>query len=121
MKIEQYHYEQYKVGVSDIFGVDLMAKELAYKSWLDVLDCDKSWARQNTDKSYEELISIFKESKLALHITLIMRKGMIKSEPEYYFEMGTSNMDKGPNYFTHHYLTVDSGKEIIKKFNLKRR
>jgi hypothetical protein len=119
MKIEQYQYEQYNISQNNQhFEIDAEAKSLAYLSWLDVLNCDISWARQATEKTYDELIEIFKNSKFKLHAVLIMRKGMARDEPEYYFEVGISNMSLGVKYFTHHYITAKDGFKLIKKYKL---
>jgi hypothetical protein len=120
MNYEEYYYEQYNLEEDVRFLVDKDAKDSSYRSYLDQLDCDVSWSRQNTEKTYDEIIDFLKH-ETNIHTAFIMRKGIHTRDPEYYFEVGLSNISGDISYFTHHFISVEVAEELIKKYKLKRK
>lgn len=48
------------------------AKEQSYEWWVDILDCEKSIARQKIEMSFEDIIKKFGKGS---HFVIIHRKG----------------------------------------------
>jgi hypothetical protein len=87
---------------------------VADKVWADELDCSKSFARQRTDKTVEEVLEIGLNTKS--HYTFIFREGY--GQPDY-FETGLSTIGNTPDYFLWINLEVGQGLKMIEKWGLK--
>lgn len=96
------------------FLEDCMA--VADKTWVDELDCSKSWLRQPTDKTPVEVLEL--GLKIKSHYTFIFRQGY--GHPDY-FEAGLSTICKTPDYFLWINLSVEQGLKMIEKWGLKER
>jgi hypothetical protein len=89
---------------------------VADKVWADELDCSKSFARQPTDKTVEEVLEIGLNTKS--HYTFIFREGY--GQPDY-FETGLSTLGNHPDYFLWINLGVEQGLKMIEKWGVKER
>lgn len=90
---------------------------LSYNTYVDELDCSKSFTRQPTmDKSLEEVLKIaFAEPKTRW--SFIFRKGWGAERD--YWEVGSRTAFGEVDYFLWINLDVTAGKEIIRKYGLR--
>ena len=70
-------------------------KTLAYKSWCDMLDCNKSYARIESDKDFEEIIEILTADD---YLTFVHRDVAGFNEDNY-LEVCFSTIRLDVNYF----------------------
>ena len=70
----------------------LAAKAVCFEWWVDILDCSKSWYRQKTDMSFEDIMKKFDKT---CHFIVIHRN----FGRENHIEVGFCTMGKGPDYF----------------------
>lgn len=93
------------------------AKELAYYTHVDELNCSKSFSRRPTKKTWEEILKIGFDSPHTLY-NFIHRTAMF-GEPEYY-DVGLST-STDISYFIWMKLTLLNGDALIDKYKLKER
>ena len=81
-----------------------------------VLDCKKSWARESTDKSWEEILEMAVQEGNAywtfIHMNIVFMGG------NGFYDVGIATMNS-PSYFIFIDLEVEVGEKVIKEFNLK--
>lgn len=96
--------------------IELMhyAKEQSYEWWVDILDCNVSFARQRIEMSFEDILSKFDNS---CHFVIIHRKGFISDN--FYVEIGFSTMVKAPDYFLWIHLKEEKLSKLIEKYKLR--
>lgn len=82
---------------------------------LDQLDCSKSWSRQDTSKSLEEIITISKKD-VDCHYSFIHRVNPIKE----YLEIGLRTDENNIGYFIWVLLPVDRLEQYITKYKLEK-
>ena len=80
---------------------------------LDELDCSKSWSRQDTNKTLEEIISISKNDTDS-HYSFIHRKNPVNE----FLEIGLRTDENQIGYFIWVYLPIDRLDSYINKYNL---
>lgn len=97
-------------------SIILEALNLAYYKEVDELDCSKSFARQPTNKSIDEVLKIAFTDKKALY-NFIFRKMDYFGEEDY-FDVGFSTLGTEPNYFLWLKLTPEDGFKLIEKYKL---
>lgn len=84
---------------------------------VDELDCSKSFTRQSTDKTVEEVLEIgLNNSKT--HYNFIYRDMSFNGQKDYW-DVGFCTICLNPDYFLWIELEPDKGYEIINKFKLK--
>ena len=89
------------------------AVELSYDSNVQILDCSKSWRRQETnDFSVQEMLD---KVSLNYHNVCVNRK--IQHDMIDYAEIGYSTL-KSPSYFLYCFLTLDNLKILTDKYDL---
>ena len=88
------------------------AKEKSYKWWVDILDCNKSFARQKIEMEFEDIVSKLTDNS---HFTVIHRHDYIDKE---YLETGFSTMED-PAYFLWICCSIDTLPHFISKYDLK--
>lgn len=86
------------------------AYTLRERWWVDILDCNISFARQKIEMSFEDIILKFYEKA---HFVVIHRKSF-----EHYGEIGFCTL-KSPEYFLWINLSVEKLQYIVSKFDLK--
>lgn len=91
------------------------AVTVSRKCFVDKLDCSKSFARENTDLTYEEAKPLF-EDKL-LHFAFIQHKGFLDEND--YYDVGVSTQAGHPNYFIFFYISIEDGEKVAEKYNLE--
>jgi len=90
------------------------AKDIAYEVRVDVLDCDKSFRRQQTDMSLEDVMKMYKPK---CHTVFIHRENPLGEE---YIETGFSTMGS-PIYFLYININISYLYEFIERYKLKER
>ena len=110
------------------FSLELMeeicrdAYSKCYKWWVDEIDCNTSWARQEINMPIEDIINLIYEE--SIHFTIIHRRGFKKENEKQYgnkwhIEIGFSAL--GPkNIFLWTNLEEDYLPYFIVKYNLKK-
>lgn len=78
--------------------------------WVDILDCNISFARKKIEMSFEDIMLKFHEKA---HFVVIHRKGY-----EICGEIGFCTL-KSPEYFLWIHLSVENLNFIVTKYNLK--
>jgi len=83
------------------------------KVFVQQLDCSISWARQLTDKTFDDVISISKSEKAFNHFVFIHRK--FNTE---YIEIGLATDIKDISYFIFIDLPIEKLKKYIISYGL---
>ena len=83
----------------------------------DVLDCQKSWAREATDKPWEEILELALKEGHRAH-WIFNRRDMSFIRQDDYYDVGVSTMTH-IDYFIFIELEVEAGKKVIEEFDLK--
>jgi len=101
------------------------AKDKSFEYHCDVLNCNKSWARQKTDKTFDEIIKMMIPITF-LHFVFIHRKNKLDKFMDGrkdYIETGicVNNKNEGVDYFIFIYVDFDYLNYFIKEYNLKLR
>jgi len=100
-----------------------------YKWWVDILDCSVSWARQNIDLTFEEIMDKFSDKA---HFVIIHRKGFHHDRgfPDpgdkhglrrWHLEVGFrshANIAE-PDYYLWIYVSEDKVEKFVKKYDLQ--
>lgn len=86
----------------------------SYRFWCDVLDCSKSLARTDTDRSFSEVLENAL-SKTRAFWTIIHRAPVGDRDDVY--EFGVSTMDT-PDYFIWIYVRPDVAEKLLEKYGL---
>ncbi len=87
---------------------------IAEKVWADELDCKKSYARQPTDRTPEEVLKMGLE--IPSNFVFVLRNGYTSPN---YFETGLSTLTTHPYYYLWITLSVEDGLKVIEKYNLQ--
>ncbi len=90
------------------------AIEIAYFVKVDQLDCSKSWMREDTDKTVEEVLNIGLNDKNTLY-SFILRGAF---QDNTYYEAGLSTIGFKIDYFLWINLSLENGQKIIDKYGL---
>jgi len=100
-----------------LFIEDCISKSFNVKC--DELDCNKSWSRTNSKKTYQEVLEMIPKSSF-LHYVFILRDSII-SPGEKYIEAGLRlNVSPfEPDYFLFIYIDTKHLDYFIKKYDLK--
>jgi hypothetical protein len=87
--------------------------DACYEYHIDILDCSKSWARQRSDLTLNEI-----KEKLTddCHFVFIERENYFTKEK--HGEVGFSTL-KDPSYFLFIYMDVNELNKLKDKYNLK--
>lgn len=96
----------------------LWALPLCHYQRTDVLDCSKSFARQASTKTVEEVLAMAEAARHP-HWSLIFREPMGRERG--YAELGcrTGGPDPlGPEFFIWIHLTPEQGREAVERFGL---
>ena len=91
------------------------ALRASYRSWVDELDCSKSFARQPSDRSFDEVL----ESCLRIpraHWSIIRREA-IGDRPLHY-EFGCSTLGTRPEYFIWVSVRPQLAEQLLRKEKL---
>jgi len=82
------------------------AYELRKDFWLDILDCNISFARQKVkDATFEDALEYFNNNAIS---TMILRNDYCLSGDDKYLEIGFRSMGRGVDHFL--YIIVDYDK-----------
>lgn len=90
------------------------AKSKALAVRVEELDCSKSWARQSSDISVNEMLE--KHLDDSSHFVVIKRDVSFLDKEDY-FEIGFSTM-KTPSLFLFIFLNLEQGKLIVDDYSL---
>jgi len=104
------------------------SKDKSYKINLDELGCNKSWSRTTTEKTFDEIVEIYKNSKFK-HFVLIKRnmKEIFPNSKEFgtdYIEVGICSggsdewCTNGKDYFIFIDVDLKYLDYFIKKYDL---
>lgn len=91
------------------------ARELAYEVRTEELDCSKSFARANTEKTFEDVVKIYKKSKYKFFGIVKREEGF--GEPEH-VEICLVG-DEGIQYFIFIRLEIKYLDCLVGKYKLK--
>jgi hypothetical protein len=105
--------QSFKIPLTKAKQVLEAAMALAYHVYCDELDCSKSFSRQPTNKTPQEVFEIGLKTPRTLY-TFIYRDWEKK-----FFDVGLSTIGQVPNYFLWISLDIENGEKLIKKFKLK--
>ena len=106
-------YNLKKLNLEQLKAFFKDAVALAYDTKVQILDCNISWGRQNTnDKSVQEMLG---DVSLKHHNTCINRK--IQHDMLDYGEVCYTT-HKHPTYFLYCFLTLDNLKILTDKYSL---
>ena len=105
------------------------AKEIARKWWIDELDCSKSFSRQPSQKTFEEMMEICKDDNIKKHLTYIYRDQYFLPQNEYfdddgkdinrnYWDIGFITICLKPDHFLWIELEEEDGEKLIDKYQL---
>ena len=83
-------------------------------TYVDILDCKVSFARQRTEMSFSEVMEKFNES-----CHFVVKKRWDSWKRKQYGEIGFCTMSAGPDYFLFIHLLEDKLEEIVELWNLK--
>jgi hypothetical protein len=115
----------YKIPNAEVFYKMVeKSKEVAYQIDVDILDCNKSWARSKSDLSVDEVIKI-SETSWFVHMVFIHRKGQNTNfGPEEYIELGLrTTQDLSSHHTVDYFIFIKIDMKylnmFIEKFNLK--
>lgn len=111
--------KSYRIPKDNISAIFAEAMLLANYIYVDELDCAKSFARQQTDKTIEEVFEIALNNKSTLW-NFIYRPHLFNGENPY-FDIGCSTIGLKPDYFLWIRLSVENGEKLIKKYKLELR
>lgn len=84
----------------------------------DELDCSKSFSRQPTDKTPEEILQIGLDDERT--VWTFIEKNMSFMNEGSYFDVGCSTASGNPRYLLWINLSIDDGKKLISKYKLER-
>ena len=88
---------------------------ISFAWWADVLDCNKSWARQKIEMPFENILAKLKPNS---HFVVIDRE-FYPMDKEKHFEIGFSTMTGEPSYYLFIWVKDESMPPILKKYGLK--
>jgi len=108
--------QSYKIPRAKAKQVLEAAMALAYHVHCDELDCSKSFARQPTDKTPQEVFEIGLKTPGTLY-TFIHRD--YRGWEQDFFDVGLSTIGQVPNYFLWISLDIENGEKLIKTFKLR--
>lgn len=103
-------YNTRHLSISEKVTVLNEAYALHERWWVDILDCNISFARQKVEMSFEDVMLKFNENA---HFVIIHRKGF-----EHYGEIGFCTL-KSIEYFLWIHLTEEKLQYLVLKFALK--
>ncbi len=89
------------------------AKEKAYNTRIDILDCSISMSRQRSELSYDEILELYNNQ---CHTVFIVRR---YDWPGTHLEIGFSTM-KSPSYFLFINVDIEHLDFFVKKYDLKK-
>lgn len=96
------------------------AKGKSYKIDLDELDCSKSFSRRSTDKTFDEIVDIYKKDKDKFFVFIERNRSVHFPKLKDYLEVGlkTDELNKGKSYYI--FINMDKKylKYFVKKYNL---
>jgi len=112
-------YDVSKLTLQDKISILQDAKDKCISWNVDILDCNKSWARQYIDMSWEDIVKKLDDSS---HFVIIHRRGYVewKKFPDRYrwcLEIGFSTYHS-PSYFLWIYINEDELYWFINKYKL---
>lgn len=84
------------------------------KIYVQQLDCSISWARQSTDKTFDDIILISKQKKVVYNHFVFIHRNFDRE----YIEIGLST-DIDISYFIFIELPIEKLEEYIKLYNLQ--
>lgn len=97
------------------------AKEKANEIYLDELDCSKSWARTTTDKTFDEIIEMYKDSNSFRHVVFIEdNKSVVFPKMKDRLEVGLRTSGNGKDYFIFIYLDKKYLDYFVEKYDMER-
>jgi hypothetical protein len=98
-------------------AAEILGKALALSRdvKVDQLDCSVSFARQKTDKSILEVLTLGLEN--SSHYHFIHRSALFADEEPYY-DVGLSTCGLAPEYFLWIKLNIEQGNKLIQDYNL---
>ncbi len=103
-------YNVKKLPLKDKIDLIETAYKIAYKWWVDELDCSKSFARQEIEMDFETIMKKFNDSA---HFVFIHRRVF-----EDYLEIGFCTMETPIDYYLFLYLNKKHIPMFVKKYNL---
>ena len=104
----------YKIGKNKIALVN-ESRKLSFRNFVDELDCSKSFARKNTDKTFEEILELYKKDSGFKHITFVVRN----NDPIKSIEVGIRvTGENSIDYFIFIYVDLKYLDYFIKKYKL---
>ena len=92
---------------------------LAYHVYCDELDCSKSFSRQPTNKTPQEVFEIGLKTPGTLYTFIRRVRRDYRGFEKEFFDVGLSTIGQAPNYFLWISLDIENGEKLIKKFKLK--
>ena len=90
------------------------AVDLSYDSHIDILDCSKSFRREQcTTKTIQEMVD---NANTKHHNVCIDRS--VQSDTSQYGEIGYCTITKEPDYFLYIFVTLENLQVLVDKYNL---
>jgi len=86
---------------------------LAFKAWVDRLNCNESIARQPCTKSFMDVLNLF-ESERGLHWTVIYREERMSHHAHWEFAVSTLAR-QGEDLFLWMQVSIDIAEQIFKE------
>ena len=106
----------YKVGDLDLQTKNSIIRdsiEVSNEYQIDILDCSKSWARQRSDLTLDEIMLKLNDDS---HFVFIEREDYFTKKK--HGEVGFSTL-KDPSYFLFIFMDVEELNKLKDKYNLK--
>lgn len=110
----------YKFDENKFLDILYDAKEKANEIFLDELDCSKSWARTTTDKTFDEIIEIYKGSSFQHVVFIEDNKSVVFPKMRDRLEVGLRTSGNSKDYFIFIYLDKKYLNYFVEKYDMER-